>query len=76
MGQFQTYVKRAMYVGFALTVYCIPLMTISLSITNLFVYWIVAIWFAFFIWAFTSFLRVALNFGKLVSVRETEFIPG
>jgi hypothetical protein len=76
MYRFQTYVARAMYMGFFLTVYCIPLMVLKIDVHVNAMYWVVAAWFAAFIWAFTSFLRVALNFGRMVSVREAEFIPG
>lgn len=76
MKRFQWYVLQAMYMGFVLTIYSIPLMILDLDMKGNFTYWTVALWFASFIWAFTSFLRVALNFGKMVSVRDNEFIPG
>lgn len=76
MKQFQFYVLQAMYMGFILTVYSIPLMIWKLDMNGNITYWIVAAWFASFIWAFTSFLRVALNFGKMVSVKDQTFIPG
>lgn len=76
MDQFQTYVARAMYMGFFLTIYCIPLMILKIDMNSTVMYWVVALWFASFVWAFSSFLRVALNFGRMVSVKESEFIPG
>lgn len=76
MKRFQRYVLQAMYMGFVLTIYSIPLMIFTLDVSGTFTYWLVSVWFASFIWAFASFLRVALNFGKMVSVKDSEFIPG
>jgi hypothetical protein len=76
MRRFRFYVIRAMNMGFILTIYSIPLMILSLDMSSTFQYWVVATWFASFIWAFSSFLRVALNFGKMASVRDNNFIPG
>ncbi|WP_439372695.1 hypothetical protein [Bradyrhizobium sp. DASA03120] len=76
MAQFQLYTERAMYMGFVLTVYCIPLMVLKIDVSNNWVYWVVVAWFAAFIWAFTSFLRVALNFGRLAMIPDADYIPG
>lgn len=76
MRRFQRYVLQAMYMGFLLTVYSIPLMIFNLDMKGSITYWTVSTWFASFIWTFTSFLRVALNFGKMVSVKDANFIPG
>jgi hypothetical protein len=76
MKRFQWYVLQAMYMGFILTIYSIPLMVLNLNMKDGFTYWVVSAWFASFIWAFTSFLRVALNFGRMVSVKDNDFIPG
>ncbi|WP_166300356.1 hypothetical protein [Bradyrhizobium sp. 2S1] len=76
MKRFQWYVLQAMYMGFILTIYSIPLMILNLDMKGSITYWVVSTWFASFIWAFTSFLRVALNFGKMVSVKDADFIPG
>lgn len=76
MRRFRFYVIKAMNMGFILTIYSIPLMVLSLDLNSTVQYWVVSTWFASFIWAFASFLRVALNFGKMVSVRDNTFIPG
>lgn len=73
---FQTYVKRAMYIGLFLTIYSIPIMRYRINIRSDFQYWIIVIWFGVFIWAFGAFLRVALNFGKLLSKKDDTYFPG
>ncbi|CAH1672522.1 MULTISPECIES: hypothetical protein [unclassified Chelatococcus] len=76
MRIFHRYTWRAMVVGFLLTLYSIPLMIWKFDVNQTVQYYIVVFWFALFGWAFASFLRVALNFGKMVSVRDVERIPG
>lgn len=74
---FERYVKKAMYSGLLLTVYSIPIMSYKVNVANEIQYWIVVIWFSLFIWAFGAFLRVALNFGKLLSIgNDDEYFPG
>jgi len=33
-------------------------------------FWIVAVWFSFFVWAFFAFLRVAFSFGIMVATPD------
>lgn len=75
---FESYVRRAMYLGLILTVYSIPMMSYKVDVDSPTQYWIVCIWFALFIWAFGAFLRVALNFGQLLSRNKGDdtYLPG
>jgi hypothetical protein len=76
--QFIGYTRRACLGGFALTLSSLPLLVISpaISAQNTVEFWIVASWFAFFIWAFGAFLRVAFSFGIMVAVPDRkERIP-
>lgn len=64
-NQFLTYARRAYLTGFALTFVSLPIMVINPRIagSSTTEFWIVAIWFAAFVWTFCAFLRVAFIFG-------------
>ncbi len=71
-SQFIGYARCACLGGFALTLSSLPLLIISPVIdeTKNREFWIVAVWFAFFVWAFCAFLRVAFSFGIMVAVPD------
>jgi hypothetical protein len=60
MGRFHGYVKAANILGFVLTVLSIPLLVINpdLKTATTSIYAVVAAWFALFVWAFVTFLRI------------------
>lgn len=72
--QFISFTRRACLGGFALTVCSLPLLIVSPKIEaeSPITYWIIAVWFAFFIWAFCAFLRVAFSFGIMVATPDKE----
>ncbi len=74
MGRFLRYVKAANVLGFVLTVASIPLLIANpdLKAPSDWVYGIVSAWFALFIWAFVTFLRIAYTFGHISSVRDAK----
>tara|TARA_R110000823_G_scaffold41531_1_gene109464 strand:- start:146 stop:625 length:480 start_codon:yes stop_codon:yes gene_type:complete len=76
MSAFRKYTSRAMFIGFILTVVTIPLIVVDFDISTNFRFLLVSIWFALFVWAFAGFLRVAVNFGRIVSVRDNSAIGG
>lgn len=70
--RFLGFTKRACYGGFALTIASLPLLVSSpkmLTLTS-FGYWLIALWFALFIWAVGAFLRVAFSFGIIVGTPD------
>ncbi len=75
---FLGYARRAYLGGFALTFVSLPIMVVAPSINDLASrsYWIVAAWFACFVWTFCSFLRVAFIFGMIAAApsRKVEFV--
>lgn len=75
MERFEGYIKRANWTGFILTFASIPLIVVEPSIGEPMSggYIVVAAWFAFFVWAFLAFLRLAYNFGAIASVKDKEF---
>lgn len=75
MERFISYIWKANIIGFFLTVSSIPLIVVNPKITedNFLIYSVVSLWFCIFIWSFLSFLRLAYNFGKIVSVKDKEF---
>lgn len=75
MRLFIGYIKRAIYSGFILTFATIPLIVTEPDLTSgdSWGYRAVAIWFAVFLWSFLAFLRLAFNFGKIVSVPDKHF---
>lgn len=62
---FLKYARRAYLTGFALTFVSLPIMVADLDISTATPneFWMVAIWFAVFVWTFCAFLRVAFIFG-------------
>lgn len=76
MSAFKKYTSRAMWIGFLLTVSTIPLIVVDFEISSNFRFALVALWFSLFAWAFAGFLRVAINFGRIVSVGDREVIGG
>lgn len=77
--RFVSYIKWATVAGFILTFFSLPMIVISPNLidadTNSFR--ITALWFAFFVWTFCAFLRVAFIFGTIVAVPErAQSIPG
>ena len=75
MERFEGYIKRANWTGFTLTFFSIPLIVAEPKITAPLnaSYVVVSVWFAFFVWAFLAFLRLAYNFGAIASVKDKEF---
>ena len=78
MNTYIRYVKRAMIMGFVLTILSMPLMVYNYEVTAQAYWWyfIVAFWFSLFIWAFLSFIRVAYIFGVLIRVKEPDSLSG
>lgn len=78
MKRFISYIRRANVAGFILTFASIPLIVLSPSLSTPTTVWfaIVVAWFSVFVWAFCSFLRLAYNFGQIVSVRDRDFHGG
>ena len=76
MNNFNSYIKRATFIGFILTFCSMPLVMLSPKpeISG-FLYSCIALWFGLFIWAFGSFLRVAYIFGLIVKVPDNKDIP-
>jgi len=74
MARFLKYLKSANILGFALTIASLPLMVVNPDISTPFskAYVITSIWFSVFAWAFLTFLRIALTFGKIVAVKDQE----
>jgi hypothetical protein len=72
MSRFHRYVKTANVLGFVLTVLSIPLLVINpdLKAPTTLIYAVAAAWFALFIWAFVTFLRIAYTFGHLSGVKD------
>ena len=77
MARFISYIKRANFAGFALTILSIPLIISELSIGHpySFNFIVVALWFSLFFWAFFSFLRIAYGFGKMASITDKSTHP-
>lgn len=76
MVLFKRYTMRAMLIGFVLTLFTIPLIVTGDQPLVSTRFYLSAIWFSVFAWAFAAFLRVALNFGQIVSVPDRKSIPG
>lgn len=72
MRRFLVYVKRANLGGFTLTFASLPLAVLSPSPSNKYSieFYLIAAWFALFVWTFLAFLRIAFNFGHLSGVRD------
>ena len=78
MKRYSTYIKRAIFSGFILTVFSMPLIVwkfkIELDDYKLFLG--IAAWFSVFVWAFLSFARVAYIFGILIRIEDVRKIKG
>jgi hypothetical protein len=72
MARFQGYVKAANVLGFVLTVLSIPLLVTNPDLTapTSAAYAVVSGWFALFVWAFVTFLRIAYTFGHISGVKD------
>ena len=70
--QLLIYARRAYQTGFALTFVSLPLMVADPDIHNpgSTAFWMVAAWFAAFVWTFCAFLRVAFIFGMIAAVPD------
>ena len=67
-----TYARRAYQTGFALTFTSLPIMVVGPKIVDptSAPFWIIAVWFAAFVWTFCAFLRVAFIFGMVAAVPD------
>jgi len=78
MKRYSTYIKRAIFSGFILTLFSMPLIVWKFKVGaddhNLFL--AIAVWFSTFIWAFLSFARVAYIFGILIRIEDVKKIEG
>jgi hypothetical protein len=77
--RFLAYARRAYATGFFLTFISLPIMVVDpvISDSRELEFWIVAAWFATFIWTFCAFLRVAFIFGMVTATSEQpKGIPG
>lgn len=74
MRRYINYTKRAMLIGFVLTVVSIPLIVGNPDLTadTWGTFLTIALWFSLFVWAFSAFLRVAFIFGVIARIRDTE----
>jgi len=70
--EFLAYARRAYLTGFLLTFVSLPIMVANLSIADSGSpgFWVVAVWFASFVWTFCAFLRVAFIFGMISAVPD------
>lgn len=70
--KFLAYARRAYLTGFALTFVSLPIMVANPEIadTSSPEFWVVAVWFAAFVWTFCAFLRVAFIFGIIAAVPD------
>lgn len=71
-AQLLTYARRAYITGFVLTFVSLPVMVAapSLADSKSLSYWLVAVWFAAFVWTFCAFLRVAFTFGLIAATPD------
>lgn len=78
MRRFSRYMKTAIFLGFTVTFFSIPLMVVNFSIESgsSIRYGIFLAWSLLSIWSFFSFARVAYIFGILVRPKEREQYPG
>lgn len=72
MKRYNTYIKRAIWSGFLLTLSSMPLIVWKFTPAEITVplFLLFAFWFSVFVWAFFSFARVAFIFGVLTQVGE------
>lgn len=77
--RFLAFTKRACFGGFVLTIASLPLVVASPKVNPATpaIYFLIALWFALFVWAFGAFLRVAFSFGIIVATPDLpQRIPG
>lgn len=76
LRDFIKYTRRATSVGFVLSMISVPLIVANpkLGTSGYIPYALVAAWFSIFVWAFSAFMRVALIFGRLISVRDKRLL--
>lgn len=66
----------AIIVGFLLTLLSMPLIAIPVEPTSFDKWYIsIALWFAFFVWSFLLFCKVAFNFGVIARVPDNQDRP-
>ena len=76
MSFFNSSLKKAIIVGFLLTIISMPLIVVPLSVDGFNIwYFLLCAWFCLFIWAFLLFCRVAYTFGVIVQVPDNADIP-
>ena len=77
MKRYNSYLKRATFMGFVLTFTSMPLIVWHHKVMATDFIWFtsVAAWFSLFVWAFVSFARVAYIFGILLKVGEPDRVP-
>ena len=78
MESFYRFVGSSIRLGLVLTVVTIPLLVFNRDMSDLNHprYFIVAVWFGVFAWAFMSFVRVVRIFSALVRVKDRQEITG
>ncbi|WP_099556609.1 hypothetical protein [Hartmannibacter diazotrophicus] len=78
MKHFIKYTKWAIYIGFILTITSMPLIVLDKKAADIDDTWfyIIALWFSMFVWAFLAFARTAYIFGVLVAVEDRHRIKG
>ena len=77
--RFLQFTRRACFGGFILAVVSLPFVVVapSVRIDSPFAYGAISVWFAYFVWAFFAFLRVAFTFGKIIATPDRpKRIPG
>lgn len=76
--KFLGFTKRACLGGFALTITSLPLLIATPKVdASARLFWVQAMWFSLFVWAFCAFLRVAFSFGVIVGTPDKpERFPG
>lgn len=78
MRLFLLYTKRALFLGFAITLSSVPLMVTSFDVSygGGWRYYVFSAWAFLSVWGFFSFLRVAYIFGDLLKIKDKERIVG
>ncbi|MDM9629768.1 hypothetical protein QTL95_28190 [Rhizobium sp. S152] len=78
MSAFLVYTKRAIYLGFALTFFCIFLTVMSFNIGDgaAWKFYVFLLFSFVSVWGFLAFLRVAYIFGDILRVKDRTRIPG
>lgn len=78
MRLFLLYTKRALFLGFAITISSVPLTVTSFDVSaaGAWRYHVLCAWLFLSTWGFFSFLRVAYIFGDLLKVKDVEKFVG